>query len=174
MQVAIASRVSTYARSVPDAKKATGPSPFSRALRAARDERGWSQSELAHRSKVPAGHISQIETGERPDPQISTVVKLCTALGVSLDALLPGEMTSERTPAVASAIDLVDARRGGVLVTERGDPPSTPEPTLHDLEVAFLNIAGAIPVIVEFAESAGFPNIAERLRALLQDQRGQP
>lgn len=52
-----------------------------------RDLRGWSQSELAKRSKVRRGHISQIEN-MHTYASCLTLLRLASALGVSTDMLL--------------------------------------------------------------------------------------
>jgi len=48
-------------------------------LRTARKRLGLTQEEIAHRSGVPQGEISNIERGNR-DPQVSTVEKLAAAV----------------------------------------------------------------------------------------------
>ncbi|MDD5302420.1 MAG: helix-turn-helix transcriptional regulator [Elusimicrobia bacterium] len=55
---------------------------FAQQLRRLRTARGWSQRELARRSGVPAGHISQIESGHIKSPGLTTALKLSVALGI--------------------------------------------------------------------------------------------
>lgn len=51
-------------------------------LRAIRKELGLTQEQVAERSGVQAGEISRIENGKR-DPQVSTMLKIAKAVGVS-------------------------------------------------------------------------------------------
>lgn len=60
---------------------------FGRRVRELRREKGWSQEELAERSKLTAVHISRIERGTR-EARLSTVLKLVAALEVPPDKLL--------------------------------------------------------------------------------------
>lgn len=53
-----------------------------------RMKKGWSQSDLARAAKVTSGVISRIEAGLQPDFKLSVIVKLASALGVSVDSLL--------------------------------------------------------------------------------------
>ena len=56
---------------------------------ALREERGWSQSELARRAKVGKSVLSKIERGERIGMHHRTARKLADALGVDVRALDP-------------------------------------------------------------------------------------
>ena len=53
-------------------------------VRSSREEHGWTQMELSHRSGVPQNTISQIETSVQ-DPRVNTLRRIARALGVSLD-----------------------------------------------------------------------------------------
>lgn len=64
------------------------PTPFGRRLKAVRETRGLSQSELADKAGVPVVTISHFETGARPSASAATLVKLANALEVSIDYLL--------------------------------------------------------------------------------------
>ena len=57
-------------------------------LRMARAYRGWSQTELASRSKVHKMQISKLERGVIKETSTGTLRALCKALGVSADYLL--------------------------------------------------------------------------------------
>lgn len=50
---------------------------------------GYSQAELARRSGLSQGHISELERGDKT-PRPGTVKKLAVALGVPMPALLGG------------------------------------------------------------------------------------
>ncbi|GAA3929407.1 XRE family transcriptional regulator [Actinomadura viridis] len=65
-----------------------------RRLRELRAERGWSLSELARRSAIGKGTLSELEGGRR-NPTLETLYALTTALGVPLSTVL--------TPAAARA-----------------------------------------------------------------------
>lgn len=64
------------------------PTPFGIRLKAVREKRGLSQSDLERESGVPAVMISHFETGARPNASAATLVKLANALEVSIDYLL--------------------------------------------------------------------------------------
>lgn len=55
----------------------------------ARAKRGWTQEKLAAESDVASAHIGFIEQGRRR-PTLSTLHKLATALGISLEQLFKG------------------------------------------------------------------------------------
>jgi transcriptional regulator with XRE-family HTH domain len=65
-------------------------SPAGRALRAARERRGWNREALAYHAGVSGAAIAQIESGRRKDPRLSTLSALASALGIGVDALLGG------------------------------------------------------------------------------------
>jgi ribosome-binding protein aMBF1 (putative translation factor) len=52
-----------------------------------REQRGWSQQELAQRSGVPYLTIYRCERGLHQEPRVGIAAKLARALGVSLDVL---------------------------------------------------------------------------------------
>ncbi len=56
--------------------------------------KGWSQEELAKRSGLSPGHISEIENGERKNLQARTLKKLAQGLEVDVAVLL-GECPDE-------------------------------------------------------------------------------
>jgi transcriptional regulator with XRE-family HTH domain len=60
--------------------------PFPAALRRLRESKGWTAYRLAKESDVSQITLARLEAGGR-DPQLSTLVKLADALGVTLDEL---------------------------------------------------------------------------------------
>ena len=56
------------------------------AIKAARKKKGWSQTELAYRIGMEKSNLSVIENG-KSNPQILTIVRICSALNVSMDKL---------------------------------------------------------------------------------------
>lgn len=60
---------------------------FQERLKAARDLRGWSQSDLAGRAGMPPSSIAHFETGSRK-PSFDTLRRLANALEVTTDYLL--------------------------------------------------------------------------------------
>jgi len=57
-------------------------------LRLLRDEKGWSQAELAKRADVTDAYIAQLETGARENPSLEVLKRLARALGVPVTELL--------------------------------------------------------------------------------------
>jgi len=60
---------------------------FSERLKAARELREWSQSDLAGRAKMPQSSIAHFEAGSRK-PSFDTLRRLANALEVTTDYLL--------------------------------------------------------------------------------------
>lgn len=58
-----------------------------RRIRTLREELGWLQRELAERADLPIRTIGRIERGE-VDVRISTLAKIATALGITIEQLL--------------------------------------------------------------------------------------
>ena len=61
--------------------------PIGRNVQRLREERVWSQSELARRSGVSQTYISRLEIGERQDGMSGVIRALATALEVSVEEL---------------------------------------------------------------------------------------
>lgn len=59
-------------------------------LKALREQRGWTQSELARRADCTQGAITHIETAKK-HPSIAMAFRLAKALGVALDDLMSQE-----------------------------------------------------------------------------------
>jgi len=72
------------------------PSTFGQRLKIAREEREWTQAQIAERSGVPAMMISHYETGVRANPSLATLKAIADALNVSIEWLLG--RTEDRTP----------------------------------------------------------------------------
>jgi XRE family transcriptional regulator of biofilm formation len=64
-----------------------------RRVRRLREQRGFSQSELAQRSQISTQYLGEIERGRR-DPSLSVAARLASALDSSLDFLALGEADS--------------------------------------------------------------------------------
>jgi transcriptional regulator with XRE-family HTH domain len=59
-------------------------------LRRLRRARGLSQSALAAQAGLSRGYLARLETGERDNPSLKTVVQLARALRVPVTDLLGG------------------------------------------------------------------------------------
>lgn len=57
----------------------------------ARECKGWTLRDLEKASGVSNALISQIETGKVRDPGFTTVIRLCDALGLTLDRAAKAE-----------------------------------------------------------------------------------
>src|SRR5271163_4620928 len=61
---------------------------LSRRIRNLRYAKGWGPDELASRAKISRTALYQIERGNTNKPQAGTLMRICRALGVPLEALL--------------------------------------------------------------------------------------
>jgi transcriptional regulator with XRE-family HTH domain len=57
-------------------------------LRKLREERRWSQAQLAKRADVTDAYIAQLETGTRKNPSLEVLKRIAKALGVPVTELL--------------------------------------------------------------------------------------
>jgi transcriptional regulator with XRE-family HTH domain len=71
-----------------------GSSRLGASLKSARERLGWSRETLAHHSGLSWSAITQIESGRRREVRASSLVALASALGVSVDYLVGGEVTA--------------------------------------------------------------------------------
>ena len=67
-----------------------GDSSFGKRLKKVREQKGWSQTELADRAGLTPAAISQIEADDR-QPSFKTLSSLAGALGISVGYLLGEE-----------------------------------------------------------------------------------
>jgi HTH-type transcriptional regulator/antitoxin HipB len=65
-------------------EKEPAPGSVGAVVRQLRQERGWSQVELARRADIGQNDVSRVETGKSKIPQEQTLVAIAEALGVSL------------------------------------------------------------------------------------------
>ncbi len=108
------------------------PSIFGQRLREARTARSWTQEQLARESGITAAVISHFETGTRQQASADNLVKLATALSISVDYLLGRthqmELRDDRVQATfrrlsdASADTIDQAVRVVEALLEREDP----------------------------------------------------
>jgi transcriptional regulator with XRE-family HTH domain len=61
---------------------------FGERVKALRQQKGWSQDELARRVRVERNSVNRWEMGERA-PALAMIERIAAALGVSIDAVLP-------------------------------------------------------------------------------------
>ncbi|MEO8496286.1 MAG: helix-turn-helix transcriptional regulator [Planctomycetota bacterium] len=67
----------------------TGTQTLGQQIRAAREQLGESQVNLATAAGISQGYLSQLETDER-EPTLSIAARLAQALGISLDEMASG------------------------------------------------------------------------------------
>lgn len=82
-------------------------------IRLAREHRGWTQEQLAVHADVSRSTIQNLETGRR-QPQRSSLGRIATALGISVDAL--------RTRAEEERVDAQEIRDALQAAMELEDP----------------------------------------------------
>jgi XRE family transcriptional regulator of biofilm formation len=57
-------------------------------LKRMREEKGWTQRDLAKQAKVTPGYVAQLEMGIRKNPSLEMLKRLAKALDVPVTALL--------------------------------------------------------------------------------------
>lgn len=57
-------------------------------IRKIRKEKGIRQMKLAEKAGISQTYLSQLETGDKPNPSLSVVRDICNSLGVTIDELL--------------------------------------------------------------------------------------
>ncbi|MGH7753936.1 MAG: helix-turn-helix domain-containing protein [Gemmatimonadales bacterium] len=57
-------------------------------LKQRREDKGWTQRDLAKHAKVTPGYVAQLEMGVRKNPSLETLKRLAKALGVPVSELL--------------------------------------------------------------------------------------
>lgn len=90
-------------------------------LRARRDEQGISLSELARRSGIAKGTLSQLESGSG-NPTIETVFSLSNALGVPVSALLSDAPTADLVLVRAAEVEVLSGEAIDLRMLRRLEP----------------------------------------------------
>jgi transcriptional regulator with XRE-family HTH domain len=70
---------------------------FGRNVRDARQERGWTQEDLAAKTELAVVQVSRIENGRR-EIRLSTLIRLLDGLDARPEALLRGLLSSSDEP----------------------------------------------------------------------------
>lgn len=83
----------------PMAQHKTHPSPVGVRIKRAREERDWTQTELAKRAGIPTSYINKVEHGAIQAPSGDYVSQIADVLGWSADDLLRG-----RSPTVDAGL----------------------------------------------------------------------
>ena len=60
-------------------------------IKAAAERQGYTRNALAVAAGVPATTVTRLFSGDRPDPHLSTVVKLARVLGLVVDVKPKGK-----------------------------------------------------------------------------------
>lgn len=84
-------------------------------IAAKRKTLGWSQNELARRAGVNHPTLFKIESGQRSNPSIGTIVKIARALGTTAELLVGAEPAEPRRRTKADAERLA---QGGIALVE--------------------------------------------------------
>lgn len=104
------------------------------AIRARRNDLGWSQADLASRIGVTYQQVQKYETGANR-VAATTLVGIAAGLGCSLSALVPGETSGD-----ADAPDIVDQIRAAALAL-----PENQQQLLLDVAHGFLRASRPEP-----------------------------
>ena len=82
---------------------------FARRVTQKREERGWSQQELAEKARTSYQTIWRIENGKHKEPGIYIARNIARALGVSLDYLVNLYGEGEDSNLLPAAVAMVGA-----------------------------------------------------------------
>ena len=61
---------------------------LSQMLRTLREEKGWTQEELAEKASVERSYLTKLETGDKVNPSLAVLKRLAKALRVGVEKLL--------------------------------------------------------------------------------------
>ena len=64
------------------------PKKLAAMLKAKREEKGMTQTDLAKRAKVSQAYVASIEAGSKKNPSLAVLQRLAKALGVPVTELL--------------------------------------------------------------------------------------
>lgn len=98
-----------------------------KSLRKLRDVHGATLAEVAQVAGISVSHLSAIETGTRPNPSFSVVVKLARFYGVSLDYFLDDadQISMQKTTSMAAETPVAYEQMAKRLADEHAlDHPS--------------------------------------------------
>lgn len=79
------------------------PNEMGKKLRYHRVDNGYTTREFCNLIHMRTSTLWQIETG-KVDPKLSTILKICKALGVSMDSLNDGSLLPNRPPGMKAHI----------------------------------------------------------------------
>ncbi len=77
-------------------------------LKSIRKKKGMTQKTLAEASEVSLAQISRLEQGSQKNPELTTVISISTALGISIDELVFGEASEKQLQNSMKAIELLE------------------------------------------------------------------
>lgn len=87
-------------------------------IRQLRAEKHMSQEELAFKAGISAAHLGQIERATK-NPTVDTVVKISSALGVSVSSLFSGNISE--APAQSTVVEKINAQLSAMNQAEQKD-----------------------------------------------------
>lgn len=76
-------------------------------IKGLREQRGWEQRELATVAQVHPSVVSRLERNLQEDVKLSVVVAIASALGVTVDSLLPAEGRARSVEALAPELQSI-------------------------------------------------------------------
>ena len=133
-----------------------------RNVRGHRTRLAWTLDDLAARSGVSKGMLSQIEQA-RTNPSVATICRLATALGVSIASLVEApEVPSARVVRAEEAVTLWTGEHAGSTAASEGHP-SGPRELLLVFEGELTLELDGDPHLVCAGDAIAF--VADRLHA---------
>ena len=80
-------------------------------LKHCRELAGLSNRELDRLAQMTESHSSMLEKSERPNPKLSTLERICSVFGCSIDWLAKGEGQGPTDAEILSAVDAARSRQ---------------------------------------------------------------
>lgn len=141
------------------------------AIREAREERGWNQSELARRLNKTQTAVSYWENGKR-QPSLDDLIEIAEALDTPLFSLLPPGRAQRQAPALLRATaERLGARELEDAVDDLAGIAEAEQPPPPELQITATSPGNAANELLEKAGVKGPPvpvrKLAERCGALV-------
>ena len=102
------------------------PGEIGKRIQKLRESRDLTQAELAQRAGVGKTYIAKLETGQRPNPRVDTLIRLARVLRVSVSELA-GDVDEKNRPDIDACVAAYEASPYAKQLQEEGWGPTAEE-----------------------------------------------